>query len=194
MRTLTLRYDGECRKCGAELKEGEEGVYERRVGVFCVGCPPTDPDEIREYRQEAGDRRADQYEEWAAKRRADATATLEHNREHYWSDWALVTQPGHIPLRSRLIAQDDRAHESLVTAERFDRKAESLRNVQVAGDTERRRQAKREANDDRFGKGDRIRTAMYGFGTIVSVHKKSFRVAWDSGHTCSVDKSWVEEL
>lgn len=192
MRQLTLTYGGECRGCGTALAAGAQGVYEKRVGVFCVPCAPTDPEQIRQLRQEAADRKADRLETWAEKRRGAAEATLAHNREHYWSDWAFVTQPGPMPARARAIAQDDRALGSLRVAERMERRAAGLRNVRVAGDRERERQAQREANDERFGKGDRIFTALHGAGTIVSVHKKSYRVQWDRGYTCSCDKSWAE--
>lgn len=190
MRPLTLKYAGECRKCGQSLGVGSQAVYERRVGVFCVPCGPTDSEEIRAYRQEGADRKAERLEGWASKRREAATATLDGNRR-YWDDWAFVTQPGRIPQRSRVIAQDDRALESLQKAQSMERKAASLRDVRVAGDKERERQSEREVNDQRFSKGSRIHTAMYGPGVIVGVYKKSYRVAFDSGYTHSVDKSWA---
>lgn len=39
-----------------------------------------------------------------------------HDRKHYLGDHAFNTQPGHIPLRARVIARDDQAHESLWTS------------------------------------------------------------------------------
>ena len=54
MRAIIVKYDGECRKCGATLPVGVDAIYERHIGVFCPGCAPTDPEEIRAYRQEAG--------------------------------------------------------------------------------------------------------------------------------------------
>lgn len=191
MRTLTLKYQGDCVKCGATLEAGEQGGYEKRVGVFCVPCTPTDSEEIRSYRQAGADRKAEKYEEWAGKRRENAEAVLNPGKDHYSHDWAFITQPGRIVARERWNAKTDRALESLQVAQRMERKAESLREVRVTGDTERKRQAEREANDERFSKGSRIFTSLHGAGVIVSVHKKSYRVKNDRGYTCSVDKSWA---
>jgi len=44
VRTLTTRYAGSCRACGAEIPVGAHAVYERRAGIFCPGCAPTDPE------------------------------------------------------------------------------------------------------------------------------------------------------
>lgn len=144
MREITLRYVGECRKCGATVPVGEQAIYERRVGIFCLSCGPTEAEEIREYRQEAAERRAEKYEEWAQKRRVEANASLERNRQLYRGDWAFVTQPGHIPLRARINRQDEKAFENLAVADAFEDKAQRLRRVSVAGDAEARREARRE--------------------------------------------------
>lgn len=59
--------------------------------------------------------RADRLNEWAGKREERAAAVLKAG-EPFTSDYAFNTQPGHIPFRARLIAREDRAHESLRTA------------------------------------------------------------------------------
>jgi hypothetical protein len=42
-KTMRLRYAGKCRLCGAQLRAGELGVYERATKtVRCVLCPVTD--------------------------------------------------------------------------------------------------------------------------------------------------------
>lgn len=193
MRQITVRFPGECRECGKEIDAGAEAIYERRVGLFCLSCEPTDPEKIREYRQEAADHKADRYEEWAAKRRSRANATLEHNRR-FTSDIAFNTQPGHIPMRARIIRQDDRACESLRTAERFEEKAQSLRRVRVAGDAERRRQAVRDVIRPLLKKGMKVHTAIYGLGTVEKVNKKTATVK-DTGasgtYRVNVDLSWI---
>ena len=105
--------------------------------------------------------------------RADANAVLDHNREHYTSDIAFNTQPGHIPLRARIIRQNDRAFESLQKAQRMQEKANSLRHVRVAGDAERNRQAKRDAIRGRLQVGMKVDTVIYGIGTVKRINKKT---------------------
>ena len=190
MHQITVEYEGECRKCEASIAVGEQAVYEKHVGMFCIDCAPADSEEIRAYRQEAGDKRADKYDEWAAKRREKAERTIDHN-QHYTSDIAFNTQPGHIPIRARIIKQDDRAFESLNTARRFEEKADSLRTVRVKGDAEKKRQAKREKLDTLLSKGSRVHDFCFGPGEIIGVYKKSYRIKFDSGGTYARDKSYV---
>lgn len=193
MREIIVKYAGECRKCGNPLAVGEKAIYERHVGVFCPECAPTDPEEIREYRQEAGERRASKYDEWAEKRITRAQATLKHN-ETYTGDYAFNTQPGHIPLRARVIAQNDKAFESLRTAERFKEKARSLRNVRVAGDAEKVRQAKREAVLSWLKVGMKVHTAIYGQGVVEKINKKTAKIkeTGASGtYTVNIDLSFI---
>src|SRR3990167_2806462 len=143
MRQITVKYSGDCQKCGNTLPVGESAIYERRVGIFCVGCAPTDPEEIRAVRQVGADRKADRLEEWAEKREEKASTVLNSHSE-IRHDWAFITQPGHIPFRARMIAADDRAHESLNVARGFRARAEGLRHVRVEGDAERKREIERE--------------------------------------------------
>lgn len=194
MRTLELRYAGECRKCSAVLAVGAQAVYEKRVGVFCAGCAPTDPEEIRALRQDAADRKAERLEGWAAKRRSEATATLKHN-ECYTTDHAFNTQPGHIPIRARVIAANDRALESLGVAEEHERKAASLRAnaARVKGDTERARQEQRDAIRPTLAKGLRVFTSLHGHGTVEKVNKKTATVAFERS-TWPVDLSWIKVI
>lgn len=65
--------------------------------------------------RERREARAERLAEWAAKREERAAAVFERNRP-YTSDNAFNTQPGHIPARARIIAQEDRAFESLTKA------------------------------------------------------------------------------
>lgn len=177
MRQIKLRYAGECRTCGEDLDVGEEAMYERRMGVYCIGCEPTDTEDIRAHRQEAADRKAEKYEGWAAKRRKAAEAVLDHNREHYRSCHAFNTQPGHIPIRARVIAQDDRAHTSLRKAEEMEEKAERLRRKPaVKGDAERRHAAEREYKRERLEPGMIVDSVFFGPCEIVRVNRKSARV------------------
>lgn len=191
MRTITLKYSGDCQKCGATLAAGEQAIYERRVGVFCLECEPKDTEEIRAYRQEGADRRADKYDDWAAKRRSRANATLAHN-ERYTGDIAFNTQPGHIPLRARVIKQNDRAFESLATAERFTEKAKSLRRVRVKGDAERKRQRIREQVLTWLKVGASVDTAIWGRGIVQKINKKTAKVRIDNNFNVNVDLSFLK--
>jgi hypothetical protein len=196
MRQITLRFSGTCRKCGTTLPAGACAVYERRVGIFCPADAPSDPEEIRAYRQDSADRKAEKYEEWAKKRRDDSEAVLKRN-EVFTKDIAFHTQPGHIPIRGRIIAQNDKAVESLQTARRFEAKAKDLRQVRVAGDAERARQAKRDAIRPVLRVGMAVHTALYGPGIVKRINKKTVTVE-KTGHegrmTVAVDLSWIRIL
>lgn len=175
MRELTLKYGGDCRRCGAPLAVGTQAIYEKRVGIYCLPCAPKDSEEIRALRQEAGDRRAARLEEWAAKRRAKAAAVFKHN-EPLTKDWAFITQPGHIPARARIIAQEDRQRESLMKSEEMERKADSLRHVVVAGDADKRRQAKRDEVLTWLKVGMQVDTILLGIGTVKKINKNTAKI------------------
>ncbi len=199
MRQLTVKYQGECKKCGQSLEIGQSAMYEKSMGIFCIGCEPKDTEEIRAFRLAKAERKAEKYEEWDEKREHKANTQLNSHSE-IRHDWAFITQPGHIPFRAQMIKADDRAIESLQVAEGFHRKAESLRNVRVAGDAERNRQAKREALDQLISKGTKVVDAVFGEGTVLSIHKKSYRIQFNSKagegqfFTCARDKSYVRPL
>ena len=64
-------------------------------------------------------------EEWAAGRR-DKAATIARFTEQFRGDHAFNTQPGHIPLRARVIRMEDKAHEHQQVAQHHDIKAAGL--------------------------------------------------------------------
>lgn len=76
--------------------------------------------------RERRERRAERLRGWAAKREAQATATLAADRAAYGGDIAFATQPGHIPLRARVIARTDRALSSLNKAEEMAGRADEI--------------------------------------------------------------------
>lgn len=196
MRLITLKFSGDCRKCNTTIPTGSEAVYEKRIGIFCPDCAPTDPEEIRKYRQEAADRKADRYEEWADKRKDKANAVLNSNAR-FTEDIAFNTQPGHIPLRSRVIKQNDKAFESLQTARRFEAKAKNFRHVRVAGDKERLRQAKRDVIKPLLKIGMKVDTGMYGQGNVKKINRKTATIenTGASGtYTVNIDLSWIRIL
>ena len=199
MRQLTVKYQGECKRCGQSLEASQPAIYEKSMGIFCVGCEPKDTEEIRAFRLAKAERKAEKYEEWAGKREHKANAQLNSNPETR-HDWAFITQPGHIPMRARMIKADDKATESLQVAQGFREKAKNLLNVRVVGDAERNRQAKREALDQLISKGSRVIDAVFGEGIVLSIHKKSYRIQFiskcglDQFFTCARDKSYVRPL
>lgn len=199
MRELIVKYQGECKKCGQSLENGSQAMYEKSMGIFCVGCEPKEIEEIRAFRLAKAERKAEKYEAWAEKREQRAEVAL-NSFPTMRHDWAFITQPGHIPERARMNKADDRAHESLKVAEGFRNKAESLRNVRVAGDAEARREAKRQANDALISKGSRVYDVVFGEGTVLSIHKKSYRIQFksksgqDQFFTCARDKSYIKPL
>ncbi len=193
MRKIIVKYQGECKKCGQSLEIGQPAMYEKSMGIFCIGCEPKDTEEIRSFRLAKAERKAEKYEGWAGKRERKANAQLNSNPE-IRHDWAFITQPGHIPMRAQMIKADDRAFESLQVAEGFREKAKNLLNVRVAGDAERKYQAQRDANDLLIHKGSKITDIVFGGGTVISIHKKSYRIQWDSGRTWARDKIFVKPL
>ncbi len=193
MRQLIVKYQGQCKKCGQSLEAGEPAMYEKSMGIFCIGCEPKDVEEIRAFRLKKAERKAEKYEEWAEKREHKANAQLNSMPETR-HDWAFITQPGHIPMRARMIKADDKAIESLQVAEGFREKAENLRNVRVAGDAERNRRTKREALDQLISKGSKVIDAVFGEGVVLSIHKKSYRIQFSETFTCARDKSYVRPL
>lgn len=76
-------------------------------------------------RRERLERKVEKRAEWADKRRTAANAVFKRN-ETFTGDYAFNTQPGHIPLRARIIKQNDRAYESLQVANHHDSKAAGL--------------------------------------------------------------------
>jgi len=196
MRTIAIKYAGECRKCGHELAVGEQAVYERRVGIFCPACAPTETEEIRAYRAEGAERKAARLDGWAQKREERAGAVLNSNPS-LRHDWAFITQPGHIPQRARMNRADERACESLAKAKHMRERAFGIRDVRVAGDKERARQVMRDAMRPHLRVGQLVHTAIYGEGRIKRINKKTATVCetgTSKNFTVAVDLSWITPL
>lgn len=190
MRRLTVKFQGYCTRCGAELTPGDVAMYEKTTGIFCPGCEPTEAEDIRTFRLAKAEKKAARYDEWAGKREKKSEAAL-NSFPGIRHDWAFITQPGRIPFRDRMNRADDRAMESLKKAGEMRRKAETLRTVRVAGDRERKREAQRELADTLIKKGSMVHDACFGKGEVVGVFKKSYRIRFSSGFTCARDKSYV---
>jgi hypothetical protein len=199
MRLIDLKYGGQCAKCGADLETGKQAMYEKSMGIFCPGCEPKDTEEIRHFRTLKAEAKADRLDGWAEKREQKAEADL-NSFPTIRHDWAFITQPGRIPFRERMNRADDRAIESLDVAKGMRERASNIRKVRVAGDAEKARQKVREAMDERIKKGDRVYDVVFGEGKVLSVHKVSYRIQFDSKagpgkfFTCARDKSYVRPL
>jgi hypothetical protein len=69
--------------------------------------------------------RAERLRGWAETREERAAAVLKAG-EPYTSDLAFNTQPGPMPFRTRLIAREDRAYESLAKADAMKSRADGI--------------------------------------------------------------------
>ncbi len=194
MRTITVKYAGECKSCFAPLPVGSEAIYERHVGMWCPACAPTDTEEIREVRQEAHDRKADRYEGWAEKR-YEKIKTVLAATDPYAHDWQLLTQPGRVPFRDRIYAQRDKAMASIATADKFAAKAAALRKPPaVAGDAETERQKQRNWVRERLTIGMTVDTAFFGTGTVRKINQKTASIencGTSRTFTTTVDLSFI---
>jgi Domain of unknown function (DUF3560) len=75
--------------------------------------------------RERREARVERLREWAAKREQGAGAVLA-SHDVFRGDIAFNTQPGHIPFRARVSAQDDRAYESLRKAASMEHRADGI--------------------------------------------------------------------
>lgn len=102
-------------RIGKDVRIGSDTV---RLGHLA----PRGEEKTYRERREA---KAERLREWADKREAAAEATIEADKV-YTSDYAFNTQPGHIPIRERVIARQDRAYESLRKAEEMADRADNI--------------------------------------------------------------------
>ena len=132
--------------------------------------------------------KSDRRAAWADAAEARAAALLANRN----TDWAFISQPGHIPARAREIAQTDRAMELLAKARDHREKAANLSALatRTKGDAEAARQAERDAKT--LQAGDAARSVHYGACTIVKVNAKSYRIRLASGFETTTDTAWVK--
>lgn len=76
--------------------------------------------------RERREARAERLRGWADKRQQEASTTIATINERYRGDHAFNTQPGHIPERARVIAQEDRAFRSMEKAESMASRASTI--------------------------------------------------------------------
>ncbi len=192
MKQITVKYTGQCRKCGNTLQVNDIVMYEKHVGIFCLNCAPQEPNEIRSYRQDAADKRASKLDEWAEKREQAANKQLNTYPE-IRHDLAFITQPGRIPFRDRMNQADNRALESLTVAQNMRNKADNLRHVKVAGDAERARQQRRDVALQWLKVGMTVRNPIYSIGTVERINKKTAKVNY-SGFRDNSPIDWLKAI
>ena len=109
-------------------------------------------------------------------------------------DIAFITQPGHIPMRARIIRQQEKVFALREEAKKLFEKAENIRiyGSRVKGDAERAREEKRKKLDQEIQIGSRVFCPLYGWGEILKIYKKSYRVKFDRGFVLTVDKYLFE--
>lgn len=96
-----------------EIYRNVTGIPGQATIADCIDRVEADSRPTYRERREA---RAERLRGWADKRVESASAVLE-SHERYRGDHAFNFQPGHIPARARVIAQQDRAFESLAKAD-----------------------------------------------------------------------------
>jgi len=196
MRKIAVKYTGSCSKCGADLPVGGQAMYEKTTGIFCLGCEPKDSEETRMFRQQKADRKADRLDDWASKRVQTANQQLNSHPE-IRHDWAFITQPGHIPFRARMFKADDRAFESLAKANSMRARANSLRNVRVKGDADKRRDARRESVRSWLQVGMTVNTAHFGTGKVLKINKNTAKIGetgQSRAYTVNVELSFITKV
>ena len=208
MRLITLRYAAECVECRTALAVGATAGYERGCGTYCPEHLPTDPEVVRELRQDVAERKAERREAWAAarQRHADAAAAasdalLCRDPETGRADWALVTQPGYIPQRARANRLTERAWSEQRAADAHSAKAAAYRRpVRVAGDAAARHAALNEAARARLiaaglATGQRVCANPYqGEYRVLRLNKQTVSVIGASGWRTTVGYPDVELL
>jgi hypothetical protein len=109
--------------------------------------------------------------------------------EPHTRDWAFITQPGHIPVRARIIAQEDRAHQSVAKAREMARRADG---IEAAAD--------RAIYNDDPDAVDRLReriAALEAERDMLKRYNASARKAAKTGgvgDTTLLDDKWRDEL
>ena len=159
-----------------------------------MGIESVNVEELRRIKIDKAERKARRVETKARRLLKEAQRIEDSWPKDVIHDIAFNTQPGHIPLRARIIRQHDKVLKLREEAKRLLEKAENIRiwGSRVRGDAERAREEKREKLDKEVQVGSRIFCPLYGWGKILKIFKKSYRVEFDRGFSLTVDKSLFE--
>ena len=151
-------------------------------------------EEQRKIKKEKAERKARRVETKARRLLKEAQRIEDSWPKDVIHDIAFITQPGHIPMRARIIRQQEKVFKLRVEAKKLFEKAESIRiyGSRVRGDAERAREEKREKLDQEVQIGSRVFCPLYGWGEVLRIYKKSYRVKFDRGFVLTVDKVLFE--
>jgi hypothetical protein len=177
MRQITVKYEGECAQCHEPLMVGSPAMYEKTTGIFCVGHEPTEVEDIRDFRLFKAEKKADRLNARSYKLIDDANRRMKP-LERMRGDIAFFTQPGRIAARDRMFDQYDKGCKLHTEAGKLQERAVGIirAKTRVAGDAERKRQAKRDAIKAVLKPGMRVHTMIFGDATIVKVNRKTATV------------------
>ena len=194
MRQIIIKYEGTCKRCNKPLIVGQEAMYEKSMGCFCIGCEPKDTEEIRGFRLIKAGKKAERLTGRASRIDREAEAKMS-TFNHLRKDYAWLTQPGYIPGRQRALKNYDKGMELKQEAENLRKRAENIIDVRVKGDAQRRDDLQRQELDKILSVGSKIYYRLFSQeGTILKVFPKSYRVKFDSGLQCAVPKIFCEPL
>ena len=160
-------------------------------------------EQLRARAQEVADEKADRLLERAAKKRQKAEELEEPiNSKH--GDIAFFTQPNINSSAGRAFTRQrermyDKLHKGFELeneAEELERRAESLRNVQIQGDAKRRKDAEREKIMERLEAGMIVTSHFFqGPLKVVKKNKKTVRVqsVENPNRVFSIDPRYLKE-
>ena len=188
-----------------KLSEAQELEKNNQVEVVTIEIDfdpfkPMTTEELRANRQAKADRKADRLIKRAENREQQAKS-LNEQTTPYMSDIAFVTQPitnnsggrSFQRFREKVYNKIDKEFILMNEADDLRERAASIRNnVSVKGDSARRRQDKRDANDEVIKIGSKIMDFAFGSGEVVKINKLTYTILWErSGHKFTRDKSFV---
>ena len=151
-------------------------------------------EEQRKIKKEKAERRAKRIEARARRLLKEAQRIEDSWPKDIIHDIAFITQPGHIPLRAKINRQHDKVLRLREEAKRLFEKAENVRTwgSRVKGDAEKEREERRKELDREIQIGSRVFCPLYGWGEVLRIYKKSYRVKFDRGFILTVDKVLFE--
>jgi hypothetical protein len=186
----------------AQELEKKNPIYVEEIEIDFDPFKPMTTEELRAYRQAKAGRRSDRLLKRAYNGKKQAEV-LDKQLEPFASDYAFITQPilvGHHSensfrrLKERIHNKIDKSMTLRNEADDLIERAEYIRNnVSVKGDAERRRQAKRDANDKIIKVGSKIMDFAFGIGDVVKINKLTYTIKWDkTGMMFTRDKSYIK--